>query len=58
MNDLKPGDRVAFDVEGSSKSPYGYGVVTRSDADTTLIQPDGQLQAGLRIKNIRKVEGF
>lgn len=55
--DLKPGDKIAFDVEGKS-SYVGYGTVTRV-SPYLMIQPDRPIPSGFRIKqgSIRKVEG-
>lgn len=52
--DLKPGDRVAFDVPGK-QSPYGYGVVTYVQDGVTRVKPDNAIPLGFQMQNIRKV---
>ncbi len=54
-NTLKPGDQVKFDLEGSSKSPYGYGLVTRVYQGTAIIQPNYELVGNPKMINIEKV---
>jgi hypothetical protein len=50
------GQRVAFDVVGNDKSPFGYGVVTRASSFATMVQPEGNLSPRLVMTNIRPVE--
>lgn len=56
-NELKPGDVVAFDVEGNKTSPYGFGRVVAVNHTGPVIKPDYPLQLGLRLMNIRALEG-
>jgi hypothetical protein len=55
LRELKPGDRISFDVATSKKTPYGFGVVTQVTAVGPLIKPDAPLAAGMKMSNIRKV---
>lgn len=52
--ELKPGDRVSFDVQNSPKKPYGFGLVTMANKGTVLIKPDVPLANGIRMLNITK----
>lgn len=56
--DLKVGDRVYFDIEGSTVSPYGQGVVSRTiPGGGFMVEPDAAIPAfHLKMVNIRKCE--
>lgn len=56
--DFKPGDRVAFDVEGNKQSPYGYGIVTHvGEKGGVRFTPDVPFPLGFVVadNSIRKV---
>lgn len=53
---LQPNDRIAFDVQGSNKIPYGYGYVTRPGLyGGVMITPDIPFGPNVKPINIRKV---
>lgn len=56
MSDFTPGDKVAFDVEGSERSPFGFGTVTRVGPMGTIITPDNPIDPRIRMINVRAAE--
>ncbi len=56
-NNLKPGDRVAFDIKDNAMKPYGYGIVTRAtEATGVMFTPEVPFSTtNPKVENIRKV---
>jgi hypothetical protein len=51
---IVPGTKVAFDVEGSKVSPYGYATVTRvGKGGQIMMNFDYPPAPGMRVTNIR-----
>jgi hypothetical protein len=57
-NDFKPGDKVAFDIEGDSRSPFGYGRVFRVFPNGGIgVEPLGNVKAVTgKMINVRKAD--